>query len=147
MSFIFNFIFLYCRLSLLLVLTTILSQYHWHWQWFQLENNTHLRIDPTVTTNELLKAIYIQLQLNTGNASIPLGNFQPTDPSLPSDGIDTVTQNALLYTSLSLCITVLAAKLWVVSYNHQIFSVGSPYERAMKRQEAYNGVLVWNLSP
>ena len=39
----------------------------------------------------------------------------------------------------------LAAKLWLVSYNHQAFSVGSPYERAMKRQEAYNGVLVWNL--
>ena len=37
------------------------------------------------------------------------------------------------------------AKLWLVSYSHQVFSVGSPYERAMKRQEAYNGVLVWNL--
>ena len=68
----FQFHFLYCRLtslSLLLVLTTILSQYHWHWQWFQLENNTQLRIDPTVTTNELLKAIYIQLHLNTGTSN------------------------------------------------------------------------------
>jgi Family of unknown function (DUF6535) len=62
-----------------------------------------------------------------------------------------ITQNALLYTSLSLCIVVslisLVAKLWLVSYNRQAFSVGSPYERAMKRQEAYNGVLVWNLRP
>ena len=39
----------------------------------------------------------------------------------------------------------LVSKLWLVNYNHQAFSVGSPYERAMKRQEAYNGVLVWNL--
>ena len=83
----------------------------------------------------------------TGNASIPLADFQPTNPNLVDAGA--ITQNALLYTSLSLCITVsmisLAAKLWLVSYNHQAFSVGSPYERAKKRQEAYNGVLVWNL--
>ena len=83
----------------------------------------------------------------TGNASIPLADFQPTNPNLVDAGA--ITQNALLYTSLSLCITVsmisLAAKLWLVSYNHQAFSVGSPYERAMKRQEAYNGILVWNL--
>ena len=51
--------------------------------------------------------------------------------------------------SLSLSITVsviaLVAKLWLVNYSHQVFSVGSPYDRAMKRQEAYNGVLEWNL--
>ena len=60
-----------------------------------------------------------------------------------------VVENALLYTSLSLSIVVsvlaLLAKLWLVSYSRQAFSVGSPYERAMKRQEAYNGVQVWNL--
>ena len=38
------------------------------------------------------------------------------------------------------------AKLWLVSYSHQVFSFGSPYERAMRRQEAYNGVLAWNLN-
>ena len=37
------------------------------------------------------------------------------------------------------------AKLWLVSYSHQALSVGSPYDRAMKRQEAYNGILVWNM--
>ena len=37
------------------------------------------------------------------------------------------------------------AKLWLVSYSHQVFSVGSPYDRGMRRQEAYNGVLVWNM--
>ena len=55
----------------------------------------------------------------------------------------------LLYSSLSLSITVsviaLAAKLWLVSYSRQAFSVGSPYDRAMKRQEAYNGVLLWKM--
>jgi hypothetical protein len=60
-----------------------------------------------------------------------------------------VAQNILLYSSLSLSIIVsviaLVAKLWLVSYSRQAFSVGSPYDRAMKRQEAYNGLLVWNM--
>ena len=42
-------------------------------------------------------------------------------------------------------VIALLAKLWLVSYNQQAFSVGSPYDRAMKRQEAYNGVLVWDM--
>ena len=78
----------------------------------------------------------------------------PVDPrsyfDQPADDYDSaVVQNALLYTSLSLSIIVsviaLMAKLWLVSYSRQAFSVGSPYDRAMKRQEAYNGLLVWNL--
>jgi hypothetical protein len=60
-----------------------------------------------------------------------------------------VIENALLYTSLSLSITVsviaLVAKLWLVNYSRQAFSFGSPYDRAMKRQEAYNGLLAWNM--
>ena len=60
-----------------------------------------------------------------------------------------VYQNTLLYVSLSLSIIVsviaLAAKLWLVSYSRQVFSIGSPYDRAMRRQEAYNGALVWNM--
>ena len=85
----------------------------------------------------------------SNNTSIP-----PADPNFffqqsESDHEAAVIQNALLYTSLSLCIIVsviaLVSKLWLVGYNHQAFSVGSPYERAIKRQEAYNGVLVWNL--
>jgi uncharacterized protein DUF6535 len=39
----------------------------------------------------------------------------------------------------------LVAKLWLVSYSRQAFSVGSPYDRAMKRQEAYSGVREWNM--
>ena len=60
-----------------------------------------------------------------------------------------LSRNILLYTSLSLCIVVsvmaLAAKLWLVSYTHDAFSAGSPYERAMKRQEVYNGILAWRM--
>ena len=81
-------------------------------------------------------------------------SISPADPNSffqqsKSDHVAAVNQNAILYTSLSLCIIIsvfsLVSKLWLVNYNHQAFSVGSPYERAMKRQEAYNGVLVWNL--
>jgi Family of unknown function (DUF6535) len=39
----------------------------------------------------------------------------------------------------------LVAKLWLVSYTHDAFSAGSPYERAMKRQEVYNGILAWRM--
>ena len=93
--------------------------------------------------------MYIQMIAQSNNTSIP-----PADPSIffqqsDDDHYDAVFQNGLLYASLSLCIIVsvisLAAKLWLVSYNHQAFSDGSPYGRAMKWQEAYNGVLVWNL--
>ena len=85
----------------------------------------------------------------SNNTSIP-----PVDPrsyfnQSDDDHLDAVIQNALLYTSLSLSISIsmiaLVAKLWLVSYSHRAFSVGSPYDRAMVRQEAYNGVLVWNL--
>jgi len=61
-----------------------------------------------------------------------------------------VTCNFLLYIGLALCTVVsviaLAAKLWLVSYSHRALdTVGTPYERAMKRQEAYNGVLAWKM--
>ena len=93
--------------------------------------------------------IYDQLVAQSNNTSIP-----PVDPKSyfnqsKANYDDAVIQNALLYTCLSLSVIVsviaLMAKLWLVSYSRQAFSVGSPYDRAMKRQEAYNGVLVWNL--
>ena len=81
-------------------------------------------------------------------------SIQPVDPKSyfnqsEADYDTAVFQNALLYTGLSLSIIVsviaLVAKLWLVNYSRQAFSVGSPYDRAMKRQEAYNGLLVWNI--
>ena len=83
------------------------------------------------------------------NISIP-----PVDPTsyfnqTQAEYHAAVTQNALLYLSLSLSIIVsviaLAAKLWLVSYSRQAFSVGSPYDRAMRRQEAYYGAVLWNM--
>ena len=62
---------------------------------------------------------------------------------------EAVIYNSLLYADLALSIVVsmiaLFAKLWVISYDHQVNSSGSPYERAMKRQEAYSGVLAWRM--
>ena len=100
-------------------------------------------------TNELLVAMFKQQIMITQSNNVstippvnPISNFGPNYSAA-------VIQNALLYVSLSLCIIVsviaLAAKLWLVSYSRQAFSVGSPYDRAMKRQEAYNGVLVWKM--
>ncbi|KIM38902.1 hypothetical protein M413DRAFT_29830 [Hebeloma cylindrosporum] len=63
----------------------------------------------------------------------------------------TVVYNSLLFSDLALSIVVsmiaLFAKLWVISYSHQANSSGSPYQRAIKRQEAYSGVLAWRLKP
>ena len=92
--------------------------------------------------------IYNQQVAQSGNTSIP-----PIDPvSYLSQSEDdynaAVTQSVLLYASISLSIAVsviaLVAKLWLINYSHQAFSVGSPYDSDEAR-EAYNGVLVWNL--
>lgn len=112
-----------------------------------IANTIQFRCNPADITNDLLVPIYHQLVGQSNNISIT-----PVDPisyfNLSDDDYDTaVTQNGLLYTSLSLSIVVsvitLLAKLWLVGYSHQAFSVGSPYDRAMKRQEAYSGV--WNM--
>lgn len=60
-----------------------------------------------------------------------------------------VVYNSLLYNALALCIVVsviaVAAKLWLVAYGQRASSGGTPYQRAMKRQEAYSGVLAWKM--
>ena len=58
--------------------------------------------------------------------------------------------NALLYIALAISTVVsmvaLAAKLWLVNYSRRtIDTVGSHYERAIGRQEAYNGVIEWKM--
>ena len=109
---------------------------------FVIKTSTQFQRNPADITNDLLVAIYNQLSAQSNNTSIP-----PVDPRSyfqQSEAVNEVAviQNALLYTSLSLSIIVsviaLVAKLWLVNYSRQAFSVGSPYERAMKRQEAYN---------
>ena len=116
---------------------------------FIIQTFTQFQRNPADITNDLLVAIYNQMVAQTNNTSIP-----PVDPrsyfNQPKADYDAaVFQNALLCASLSLSIIVsviaLVAKLWLVSYSREVFSVGSPYDRAMKRQEAYNGLLVWNI--
>ena len=110
---------------------------------------SQLQRNPADITNDLLVAIYNQQVAQSSNISIPPVNPTSYFNLSQADYDAAVTQNALLYITLSLFIVVsviaLVAKLWLVSYSSQVFSVGSPYDRVMKRQEAYNGVLVWNL--
>ena len=114
-----------------------------------IAHTTQFQRNPADITNDLLVAIYKQQVAQSKNITIaPVNTTSIFD--LPQADYNTAfTQNALLYISLSLSIVVsviaLAAKLWLVSYSHQAFSVGSPYDRAMRRQEAYSGVLVWNM--
>jgi hypothetical protein len=86
------------------------------------------------------------------NSSIPSPPFNTTvfynlDPV---DYNSAVTCNALLYTSIALCIVVsviaLAAKLWLVSYSDRTSNlVGLPYDRSVERQKLYNGVVEWRM--
>ena len=73
---------------------------------FIIQANTQLKRDPADIANDLLKAMYIQMIAQSNNPSIP-----PADPDSfflqsQSDHEAAVIQNALLYTSLSLCIIV-----------------------------------------
>ena len=58
-------------------------------------------------------------------------------------------KNALLSTSLSFCIVVsfLATllKLWIIQHERDVNPSGPLYIRLRKRQEAYNGSIVWRL--
>ena len=38
-----------------------------------------------------------------------------------------------------------SAKLWLIRYSRRVASSGTPYERAIRRQETYNGVVAWRL--
>ena len=39
----------------------------------------------------------------------------------------------------------MAAELWSAAYGQRAFSGGTLYKEAMKRQEAYGGVLAWKM--
>jgi uncharacterized membrane protein len=100
--------------------------------------------DPAKISNELLLAIYNN-QKNSSD-SINGTAFFHLDPK---EQHEAVVYNALLYADLALSIVVsmiaLFAKLWVINYRNQVNSSGSPYKRAMERQEAYSGVLAWRM--
>jgi len=97
--------------------------------------------NPVDISNQLLLAI-----VNHENTSLSIKDLSQPDHK---ERHKAVVDNALLFGDLALSIVVsmiaLFSKLWVINYSHQVNSSGSPYERAMKRQEAYSGVLAWRL--
>ena len=57
--------------------------------------------------------------------------------------------NTLLYPSLAIAIIASLlgsfAKLWLIRYSRTVASSGTPYERAIRRQETYDGIVAWRL--
>ena len=60
--------------------------------------------------------------------------------------------NSLLYPSLIIAIIVsmlgTSAKFWLIRYTQKVASsafFGTPYERAIRRQETYDGIMAWRL--
>lgn len=55
----------------------------------------------------------------------------------------------LLYPTLAISViaSLLAvfAKMWLLRYSRRLASSGTPYERAIRRQEAYDGAVAWRL--
>ena len=101
--------------------------------------------NPAEISNDLLFEIYNN-QKNSSLESLNRGDFFDQKPE---EHHKAVVYNALLYADLALSIVVsmiaLFAKIWVINYRDQVNSSGSPYKRALERQEAYNGVLAWRM--
>jgi len=117
---------------------------------FIIDTSQQLQSDPVDVTNKLIIAIYDQLVAQANNnTSLTRINIDDISKLDKSDYKHAVLCNALLYSSLGLCsvaaLLALAAKLWVTSYGQRISSGETPHERAMARQKAYSGVLVWRM--
>ena len=60
-----------------------------------------------------------------------------------------IHSDTFLYPSLAIAIfaSLLGtfAKLWLIRYSQGVASPGTPYERAIRRQETYDGVVAWRL--
>jgi len=101
--------------------------------------------NPAEISNDLLFAIYN----NQKNGSLESLNWGHFSDQKPEERHKAVVYNALLYADLALSIVVsmiaLFSKIWVINYRDQVNSFGSPYKRALERQEAYNGVLAWRM--
>jgi Family of unknown function (DUF6535) len=57
--------------------------------------------------------------------------------------------NTLIYPSLAISVIAsllgASAKLWLIRYSRRVASSGTPYERAIRRQETYDGIVAWRL--
>lgn len=116
---------------------------------FVVGTSEQLQRDPADISNQLLLAIYQNQLAYLQNTSADTINITALFQPDPTDRHNAVVYNSLLYADLAVSIVVsmiaLFAKLWVISYDHEVNSSGSPYERAMKRQEAYSGVIAWRM--
>ncbi|KAF8154908.1 hypothetical protein B0H34DRAFT_542878 [Crassisporium funariophilum] len=112
---------------------------------FIIETSKTFQRDPTEINSDLLVAIYTQLS----NPSAPVIDPQSFFTLNAEQRYNALYANSLLYTSLAISIVVSvaasAAKLWLIRYNREVTAPGPPFQRAMKRQEAYNGVVAWKL--
>ena len=117
---------------------------------FVVETSKEFKRDPGEIANDLLNVTYYLMAAQYNNSIPPTIDTSTFFQLDEEDRKRTVISNALLYTALALCTVVsviaLAAKLWLVSYSDRTFNlVGLPYDRSVKRQQAYNGVLAWKM--
>ncbi|KAF8811280.1 hypothetical protein BYT27DRAFT_7134298 [Phlegmacium glaucopus] len=117
---------------------------------FVIETAKQFQRDPADISNDILGAIYDQLAAQSNHTSTTYKDPKSFSTQNHNDYKRAVSSNALLYVALALSIVVsviaLAAKLWLVNYSYRTLDlVGSPYERAMKRQETYKGVRAWKM--
>ena len=116
---------------------------------FVIETVDQFKPEAADISNQLLLAIY-QNQLaaaqNTSAHIIDTVALFKQDPTIYQNAI---FSNLILFADLALAVIVsviaLFAKLWLINYSSKVNSAGSPYERAMRRQDAYNGALAWRL--
>jgi hypothetical protein len=114
---------------------------------FAIETQKLFDPDQSKITNELLGHILNSL---SNSSSVPKFSLEDELDKLTKqlkDDPNTVTLNTLLFVGLALAIVVamgaMAAKLWLIGYMSRVRSPGSPYDRAMNRQEAFGGFESW----
>lgn len=105
--------------------------------------------DPAAISNDLLVAIYKQLVAISNNSTAPVIDTSGLFKQDPTALANAISSNAFLLASLAINVlvstTALTTKLWLVTYSKRVSAPGSPYERAMRRQRAYNGLLKWKM--
>ncbi|KAF8151672.1 hypothetical protein B0H34DRAFT_678247 [Crassisporium funariophilum] len=110
-----------------------------------IETTKYFRPDPADITNELLIAIYARLS----DASAPIVNPKDFYNLTPEQSLQAIYANSLIYFSLavSMVVFVIASitKLWLIRYTREVTTPGPPYQRAMRRQDAYNGLVAWKV--
>jgi hypothetical protein len=113
---------------------------------FIIETQKRFSRDPAEVTNELL-VLLIKTSLN--GSSVPgISHELDKFTEMGSDGHrNAVKLNGPLFVSLAFAIAVsmgaVAAKLWLIRYIAWVREPGSPYQRAMNRQEAFSGLESW----